>query len=328
MGTAELHAEIDRLTADDLPLDPAVLGAEVLEFERAMRRLQAEKSRRLGEFDLISGCEAESHTTTKAWLTAKTRISPSDAAGQQAIARIHGELPELFAAWHSGRTSYEHLRHVEINLRKLPAELWTEIDSELTAKAVTWPAKEFGQWLREFAQSLGPDPKPKDETQHDARRLSLTLGFNGMTNVNGSLTPEVAEKFWAALHAAARPDAADEIRTKGQRNADALERILEAAATQPGIYLAQAVNGLSCGSGSTSTRSPRPPNEQKNAAADRPPTGTGSRMLSARSGSPPHSPPQTLRPTPAPGGRSTTGRAPPRSPPPAGSPATASSCRS
>src|ERR1700710_1596312 len=202
MGTAELHAEIDRLTAADLSSDPAVLGVEVVEIDRAIRRLQADKSRRLGGFDLASGCEAESHTTTKAWLRARTRISPGEAAAQQAVARLHGELPLLFAAWHAGKTTFEHVRHVEINLRRLPEQLWEAVDPEIAAKAVAWPAKEFGQWLRELADSLGPDPKPKDETRRQARRLSLTLGFNGMTNVSGALTPEVAEKFHAALSAA------------------------------------------------------------------------------------------------------------------------------
>ena len=227
MGTAELHAEIDRLTAGDLPRDPAVLGPRVLEIDRAIRRLQAEKSRTVGEFDLVSGCETDSQTTTKAWLRIKTKTSPADAAGQQAIARIHGELPLLFAAWHAGRTSYDHVRHVEINLRRLPAELWEQVDPTIAEKAVAWPVKEFGQWLRELADSLGPDPKPKDETQRQARRLSLTLGFNGMTNVHGQLHPEVAEKFHAALSAASRPDATGEIRSKGQRNADALEDMLD-----------------------------------------------------------------------------------------------------
>jgi hypothetical protein len=222
-----LHVEIDRLEAADLYRDPAGLGIEAVEIDRAIRRLQALKSRALGGFDLACGCEAESHTTTKAWLRARTRISPADAAAQTAVARIHGELPTLFAAWHAGQTSFEHLWHVEINLRKLPAELWAEIDAELTVKATAWPAKEFGQWLRALAQSLGPDPKPKDETQREARRLSLTVGFHGMTNVTGQLPPEVAEKLHAALSAATRPDAAGEIRTKGQRLADGLEDILD-----------------------------------------------------------------------------------------------------
>src|SRR5690349_9098390 len=105
MGTAELHAEIDRLAAAELPRDPAVLGDETVELDRAIRRLQAERSRRFGGFDLAAGHEAEGHTTAKAWLRTRTRVSPGEAAAQQSVARIHGELPELFAAWHAGRTT-------------------------------------------------------------------------------------------------------------------------------------------------------------------------------------------------------------------------------
>jgi hypothetical protein len=48
-----------------------------------------------------------------------------------------------------------------------------------------------------------------------------------MTNVTGRLTPEVAEKFHAALSAASRPDSAGEVRYKNQRTADALEAVLD-----------------------------------------------------------------------------------------------------
>lgn len=227
MSTTGLHAEIDRLAAVGLPADPAVLGEAAMEIERAIRRLEAERSRWLAAFDAAEGFLDEGLTSTKAWLRGQTTASPGQAAAQQAVAGIHGRLPLLFAAWHAGTTTFEHLRHVEVNLRKLPDELWAEVDAELTGKAKTLTASEFGQWLRELAANLGGEPKPKDETQFEARRLSLQVGFQGMTNVSGRLTPEVAEKLRAALSAASRPDGEGELRLPNQRSADALEYVLD-----------------------------------------------------------------------------------------------------
>lgn len=223
MGTAELHEQIDRLAADDLSVDPSVLGEEVLSIRQAIHRLQAEESRRLTPFDAAEGYLTAGQTSSKHWLREQTTMSHAEAASRQAVARITGRLPILLAAWQAGETTFDHVRAVETHLRKLPPELWSEVDEGITKEARIRTVAEFASWLRELAQSLGGEPKSKDETQRESRRLSLAVGFQGMTNVVGRLTPEVAEKLHAMLSAASRPDAPDEVRTVGQRKADALE---------------------------------------------------------------------------------------------------------
>jgi hypothetical protein len=222
-----LMAEIDRLEAAELNGDPRVLGVEALELRRAAQRLLAQSSRRLVPFDRAEGYLDADQTSTKAWLRAQTTMSHGEAAGQEAVARLREKLPTLFAAWDAGATTFDHVRQVEIQLRKLPDELWAEVDAPVTAKARILTVKDFRTWLEKLAESLDGDPKPRDETQHESRRLSLSLGFNRMTDVTGRLTPEVAEKFHAALSAASRPDTAGEVRYKNQRTADALEHVLD-----------------------------------------------------------------------------------------------------
>jgi hypothetical protein len=223
MGTVELHSEIDRLAAADLSGDAAVLGIEVLEIRRAIHRLQAQESRRLTPFDAAEGFLDAGQTSSKGWLREQTTMSHAEAAARQAVARIAGRLPVLVAAWRAGETTFDHLRVVETQLRKLPVELWAEVDAEITKRARTETVAEFAAWLRYLAESLDGEPKSKDETQRQARRLSLSVGFQGMTNLVGRFTPEVAEKLKSMLSAASRPDAPDEVRTVGQRNADAVE---------------------------------------------------------------------------------------------------------
>jgi hypothetical protein len=229
MGVEVLHEELDRLAAADLSGDPAVLGAEVLELRRVAERAIAQASRRLRPFEAKEGYLDSGQASAKGWLRTQTLSSHGEAAAAVSVARIDGLLAELFTAWRAGETTFDHIRQVEINLRKLPEELWAEVDAELTEKARTLTVKDFGCWLRELAQSLGDEPKPRDETQHESRRLSLSVGFNGMYNLVGRLTPEQAEKLSAGTSAASRPDAAGEVRSRGQRLADALESLVDTA---------------------------------------------------------------------------------------------------
>lgn len=227
MELTGLHAEIDRLQAVDPSADPAVLGAEIAEFERAINRLMAQKSRWLGAFDRVEGYLDGEQTSTRAWLRSQTLASHGQAAAEEHVARLRGTLPELHAAWDAGMTTRDHLRAVEVVFRRVPEEIWPEVDEAVTEHARVKTASEFTDWLRELAQSFDPTPKPRDETQHESRRLSLSKGYNGMTNVVGRLTPEVAEKLHAAISAASRPDAAGEVRLPNQRKADALDTVLD-----------------------------------------------------------------------------------------------------
>src|SRR3954471_9190281 len=236
MELAGLHAEIDRLQATALSADPAVLGAEVLEVERGLNRLEgalnrlgAQKSRWLAEYDRLEGDVDTWQTSSKAWLATQTLASSGQAAREQSTCRVRERLPLLFAAWNAGETTFEHVANAEVVLRKLPEQLWCEVDGEITAKARIWTVKDFGAWLRELAQSLGPEPKSKDETQQEMRRLTVSPGLFGMHNVYGRFTPEVAEKLHAALSAASRPDCEGEVRLPNQRKADALETVLDSA---------------------------------------------------------------------------------------------------
>src|SRR4051812_23504133 len=109
MELAGLHAEIDALEAADLSADPAVLGAEILELDRALNRLAAQKSRRLGDFDRLEGYVEAGQTSSKAWLTSQTLASSGRAAAEQSVCRVRDRLPQLISAREAGETTFEHL---------------------------------------------------------------------------------------------------------------------------------------------------------------------------------------------------------------------------
>ena len=222
-----LKAQIAALAAADLSLDPAGLGPEIVELGRLLSALEAQHSRRLGAFDRAEGY-ADDQLTAAAWLRAQTTLSHSQTAAQTRVGRLRDKLPALAAVWDAGETTFAHLRAVSAGIRDLPADLWPEVDAALAVAARTMTAKELGCYLRQLAQALTPTPKPRDETRHQARRLSVATGFDGMTVLSGRLTPEVGEKLHAALSAASRPDTDDEeARLPNQRTADALETVLD-----------------------------------------------------------------------------------------------------
>src|SRR4051794_24915090 len=135
MELAGLRAEVDRLKAIELPADPAALGAGIVEFDRVVHEVLAQKSRWLAAFDRAEGYVDAGQTSSKAWLTTQTLASAGRAAAEQSVCRLRDRLPRLFGAWEAGQTTFEHVSTTEVVLRKLPEQLWPEVDGEITAKA-------------------------------------------------------------------------------------------------------------------------------------------------------------------------------------------------
>ncbi len=223
----ELKAEVARVAARDLSVGAAGLGTEVCELLVLARQVDAQYLRYLAAYDAAGGW-SQDQLSCPAWLRTQTTLSHGQAAAQAGVARLRAQLPKLFGVYDQGRCSFSHLQAVRANLRLLPAELWPEVDEPLAVVAPAMTASELAEYLRKLAEALADGPKPKDETRHENRRLSVATGFDGMTAITGRLAPEVGEKLQAALSAASRPDADGEIRFRNQRTADALEAVLDA----------------------------------------------------------------------------------------------------
>jgi hypothetical protein len=154
-------------------------------------------------------------------------MSHGQAAAQLKVARTQERLPMLAACWQAGKISFAHWQAVADGLRLLPEDLWGDVDAPLSVVAPSLTARELGDYLQELAQALMPTPKTRDETRKETRRLLISTGFNGMTHANGQFTPEVGEKLKTVISSLTRPDAEGEIRTHGQRQADAFESALD-----------------------------------------------------------------------------------------------------
>lgn len=83
----------------------------------------------------------------------------------------------------------------------------------MTGWAQETTIRQFAEMLDALVEQLGPDPSRRT-------RPSATSAGSG-------LTPEVGEKLHATLSAASRPDVDGEIRSSTQREADALDHLLD-----------------------------------------------------------------------------------------------------
>ena len=174
------------------------------------------------------------------WLGWRTGLAPGAAREHVRVARALGELPKLSDAMRRGRISYSKVRAV--TRVATPDNEQTLLDVALagTAEHVEQIARSWRRVDRSAEQA--------EERQRDAgRSLRTWVGDDGMVVVRGRLTPEVGAVLRRALEAAcdeagraaadggaaaAAADAvarADEQPTLGQRQADAIGMVAEAA---------------------------------------------------------------------------------------------------
>ncbi|MDQ1650748.1 MAG: hypothetical protein QOG60_2805, partial [Frankiaceae bacterium] len=226
---AVISAEVAAMAAADLSLlAPGELGEEIREIYAQELALRAQRLRRLEVYDRSDGPADEGQLSTTGWMRTELGLPHSDAAAEVGVALLRRTLPELAGAFEASHVSFRHLRIVVAAMRRLPEpHVWAELDGTLTDWARNHDTKAYAEMVDVLVEQLRPEPKPKDETQRGQRRLSVTGGFDGMVNLAGRFTSEFGEKLRSALSAASRPDASGEIRTVGQRMADALEHVVD-----------------------------------------------------------------------------------------------------
>ncbi len=226
-----LAAEVADLAAADLTLtSTGALGEEIQELHVLELALRVQRLRRLEVYDAADGPADEGQLSTAGWVKSKLGVSHGMAAADVAVARVRRAMPQLGAAFEAARTSFRHLQIAAAAMRRLPEpQVWAELDEQVTGWARTTTGVEFAKMLDALVEQLRPESKPRDETRHAGRRLSVSKGFDGMLNVVGRFAGEVGEKLHQALSAASRPDADGEVRTVAQRRADAFDDLLNVA---------------------------------------------------------------------------------------------------
>ncbi|MGE5156196.1 MAG: DUF222 domain-containing protein [Betaproteobacteria bacterium] len=196
--------------------------------------MQAALWSRVGPFDARSLSHGDGLRTTRAWLSAVGRLSPYAATALVRRARVLSQLPAMADATTSGAVTAEHLNHVVDLVEQVGIGAVKQVDNVLADLAETQSPAELHRAcvrIRTHVDPDGPAPDPP------AERRSLSVARVGdMVRLRGQLELDAGAQLLAALDALLRPPGPDDLRTAGQRHADALVelcRLSLAAGTLP-----------------------------------------------------------------------------------------------
>lgn len=228
----------------------AELEAVICDAEAVMRAAMALQVQAIAEAE-DRGLPAEQGArTTETWVQEKLNIAGGEAKTRVLVARkatdhttLHGEpipaeLPATARAISTGAITVAHARVIIDGVRRMepvstPAEQ-RQAEAVLADWARGFSPHELAKLAERIRYCFDQDGAYRDEqTQHRLRELHYGTAADGMTVVNARLDRETGAKFRAALEplAAPRPaeDGEPDPRTPGQRNADALDALLDIA---------------------------------------------------------------------------------------------------
>lgn len=222
-ATDELRAQDLRSLADD------DLASDLDEIERVVRVLEAERARRLAEFERRRAHENDGFLSVSAWLVARHRVAPSTATRRIRMARSLEAMPQAAEAFSGGQLSDSAVGLLAAARESFP-EAFTRCEEALLQAARTLPVAELRSVIEYWRQSQDLTEAERDEDERfEQRNLNVSPTLHGMVRVDGDLDPETGQSLMSAIRAVMDADArthpSPEFRRPGQRRADALGQI-------------------------------------------------------------------------------------------------------
>ena len=222
-ASEQLVAQAQRLCdqARSLPVDE---GAKVLEQVATIAQAaQAEvliEGERSG--DLVdTGCR-----TVRSFAASVLRRGPDDATKVSRVARHLACFPALADAYRAGLVHTGNLRAVLDHLPSCGLELLQAYEAQLLSLVTRAGPPE----IREFCAALAQTHKPEadaDKVRAQGSRSVRIARLGDLAHLDAMLDPVVADQLKATLATMAKASrAAGDLRSHGERSADALEGIL------------------------------------------------------------------------------------------------------
>lgn len=218
------------LDADQSALPDAALGTRITDLEELVRRAQAAQAEAVRLFDARDAADGDDAASTACWL--RDRVGASDREARQAVglARSLDRLPVAASAFRAGEVSLAHVRTLAAQTRHLDPATVAAGERFLVALARRFDAARFATAVRRWVAVVAPAEFERDtERRYDARWLTVSQTFGGMTSVAGMLEPEGGALLTAALDALVSANAGDDARSRDQQRADALVDLVELA---------------------------------------------------------------------------------------------------
>ena len=190
--------------------------------ERIESALVAARARVLAAFSAAADFADDGHGSPRTWLKYQTRITGAAASAAVATMRRLNAHPGIGAALATGSLSASWSRQIADWTDRLPEDARADADRILLAAA------EGGADLPDLAalaeqirdRTAAPD---RDRDGFDDRRLHLATSLDGVGRLDGDLTPRCAAALRAVLDVLGKRAGPEDLRSKGQRDHDALE---------------------------------------------------------------------------------------------------------
>ena len=219
-----ISAGLDYLNAADVAsLTTAEQAGCLRALEEVTARHTAARSRVLAAFHAQDGCAGDGHGSTRTWLRWQTRISggvASDAMGWMRRLSAHPAVADALA---SASISESWARAVCEWTDRLPAEHRGGADQILLAAAAGGAELRDLAHLAEEIRRQTARPDPDEDDGFDDRGVHLARTFRGAGKLGGDLTPQCAAALAAVLEALGKRAGPEDLRSKWQRDHDALE---------------------------------------------------------------------------------------------------------
>jgi Domain of unknown function (DUF222)/HNH endonuclease len=235
-GLARLAAVVNGLAAEDPDgLTDAALAEEVLELRRMVDRLDGVWLRRLAALDARGAAGADQGVqaaSTASWLRNRLRMGANAATSSVHTARalFRGTLTGTAQVLTAGEISPAHARVVAVGTHHLPHQIAVDAEPTLVAAARRLDPPRLRRVLTHLHEAIDPDGADGHAERLHARRwLRVEPTFEGMVAIDGLLDAEAGQTVMTALEPLARPAKADDTRTGGQRQADALTELARRA---------------------------------------------------------------------------------------------------
>lgn len=225
-----LRSGLEELQAEDLAgVGSEALEADLVELERASRVLQAERLRRIAEIDRRGDFRRDGYLSISAWLADRLRIGHQAATGEVRTARALEEMPSTREALGAGEVSAQAARLL-VRAKEAHPEPFSRDEGVLLEAAQRLSVRDLFKALEYWRQAIDLAAAAEEEDLRFQRRhLHVSPTLEGMVRVDGELDPETGHGFITALQAVQDADArsgnTSDVRTAGQRRADALGEV-------------------------------------------------------------------------------------------------------
>jgi hypothetical protein len=210
------------VSADIAAMPPAALADCLRELERAEAMHTAARSKVLAAFARQRAFEDDGQGSAGSWLRWQARITRGAAAGAVGWARRLADHQAVASALGAGDISASWAREICGWTDRLPADRRAGADTILLAAAAGGAELADLAGLAEEMHRRCARPDPDDGGFAD-RWLRLDLTLHGAGRVAGDLTPQCTAALKAVLEALGKKAGPEDVRSKAQRDHDALE---------------------------------------------------------------------------------------------------------